>query len=280
MPSEEITPFDPSTLETIDTAVYKFVDETLNPHVITNGGYTKVPVLWLGTERPYQIKNDKELRDEVGKLKLPLITITRSSVSRDKTFLGSYQSGEPSEEGYAGGAVSITRVIKQDKTRNFANADENRKNKGDETGPSNNTKIVYETITVPKPIYVTCMFEINIRTEYQQQMNDLVPVFFFDQKNTTKIEHDGHGYEVFIQDDYGLSNNLNSLGSEERMFTAKVTLKVLGYLVGSGINRDRPKITRRQNAVQVRISRERVITDDNRPWGENIPGDNGKYRDF
>lgn len=280
MPSEEIIPFDPSTLETIDMAVYKFINGTLNPHVKSNNGYTKVPVLWLGTERPYQIKNNKELRDSVGKLKLPLITITRSSVTRDKTFLGSYQAGGPSETGYGGGSVEITKVIKQDKTRNFANADENRANKGDETGPSSNSKIVYETITIPKPVYVTCMFEVNLRTEYQQQINDLISTFFLDEKNTARIEHDGHKYEVFIQDDYGLSSNLNSLGSEERMFTAKIQIKVLGYIVGGGINRDRPKITRRQNAVQVRISRERVIVDSDRPWSEKIPGDKGKYREF
>ena len=52
-----------SSLENIDTAVYKFVDDSLNIQVFTNKGLTKVPVVWLGTERAYQIKNDKDLRD-------------------------------------------------------------------------------------------------------------------------------------------------------------------------------------------------------------------------
>ena len=78
MANEKVTTFDPSTLETIDNAVYNFVNEIVDAHTSTNTGWSKVPVLWLGTERPYQVKNNKELRDKVGKLKLPLITVTRT----------------------------------------------------------------------------------------------------------------------------------------------------------------------------------------------------------
>ena len=277
MPSKLVTTFDPSTLETIDAAVYEFVNEQLNIYTTTNKGWTKVPVLWLGTERAYQIKHDKELRDKVGKLKLPLITITRASVVRDE-WKGSYQSYYPVEQPYGGGSVSITKVINQSKTRNFANADANRYSQGSGSVQPRiyNRKIVYDTITIPKPTYVTCMFEINIRTEYQQQMNDLIPPFVIDQKNVFKIGNTGHAYELFIQDNYGLTNNLAALGQDERTFTAKVQFKVLGYLVGDGKNRENPQITRRENAVEVKISRERVIVGDKRPWAK----DDGKYREF
>ena len=273
MPTEQVTTFDPSTLETIDQAVYKFVNETLNPHTITNSGYYKVPILWLGTERPYQIKNDVNLRDSSGKLILPLITVTRTNVVRDD-FKGSYQAYFPVEKGYGGGAVEITKVIRQDKTSNFANARKLRQNKRQGSGRilsgssiARNRQVVYETITIPKPTYVTCMFEVNIRTEYQQQMNHLVPTFITDQKNIFSIDYDGHKYELFIQDDYNLSNNFASLSFDERMLTSKVTFKVLGYLVGDGINSNRPKITRRQNAVTVVISQERSLL------GENMGGE-------
>jgi hypothetical protein len=281
MANEKVTTFDPSTLETIDKAVFSFVDEIVDAHTSTNSGWKKVPVMWLGTERPYQIKNNKELRDKVGKLKLPLITVSRTSVSRDE-WKGSYQSYYPTEKDYKGGTVAITKVIRQDKTQNFANADANRRSKGDETRKSGhvNKKVVYETITIPKPTYVTCMFEINIRTEYQQQINDIIPPFIVDQKNVFPIVQDGHKYELFIQDDYGIGSNVASLGQEERMFTAKIQFKVLGYLVGDGNNRDRPQITKRQNAVEVKMSKERVIVGDKRPWASNIPGDDGKFREF
>ena len=283
MPSREIIPLIPSTFETIDTAVFKFVDENLNVHTDSSNGRKKVPVLWLGTERPFQIKNDKTLRDSVGRLKLPLITVTRTGVSREDAFRGSYQSYYPSDMSKEGGRVAITRIIKQDKTRNFANADENKRSKGDPTRRNRelpNKKIVYETLLIPKPTYVTCMFEIHVRTEYQQQMNDIIPALIVDQKNVALISHDGYEYETFIQDDYSLGSNAGNLGSEERMFTAKVTFKVLGYLTGDGTNLTEPTIIREQNAVEVRISRERVIVGEKRPWAKKIPGDDGKYREF
>jgi hypothetical protein len=259
MPSNNIQ-ISQSTFETIDTAVYRFLDEQLSIHTVSNTGLSKVPVLWLGTERVHQIKNDKDLRDKVGKLKLPLITLSRTAVSRDTDFRGSYRSYYPPDIGPEGGRVAITRIIKQEKTRNFANATENaRPIRGDYTGPSSNTRVVYETILIPKPTYVTCMYEVNIRTEYQQQMNDILPPLIIDQKNVAIIKHDGFQYEMFIQADYGITNNISALGTEERMFTARVQFKVLGYLTGDGENGSVPKIIRQQNAVNISVSRERVV---------------------
>ena len=274
MPSESVETFEPSSLETIDSAIYYYLDEVLNLSCTTNDGFKKVPIVWHGSERPYQIKNNKELRDSVGKLKLPLMSVHRASVSREDTFKGGFQATIGEVNDYRGGTVATTRVIKQDKTRNFANADRLRQSgRGDETGRGDNSKIVYETITVPVPTYITCMYEIKIKTEYQQQMNELLPGFVFDTKNSFLAEYDGHRYEAFIQDNYN-TNNVTDLGVEERVFEATINLKVLGYLVSEGPNRDRPKITRRENQVQVRITRERVILGDTRPWAN----DDGKYR--
>tara|TARA_R110002110_G_scaffold140107_3_gene327201 strand:- start:3915 stop:4766 length:852 start_codon:yes stop_codon:yes gene_type:complete len=283
MPSEEIIPFIPSTLETIDTAVYKFLDKFLDPHTMTNSGRYKIPVLWLGTERVYQIKNDKALRDKTGKLRLPLITLTRTALSADDAAVGSYQSYFPQDQTPEGGRVAITRVIKQDKTRNFANADTNRRTKGDPNRLDrrhSNKKVVYETLLIPKPTYVTCTFEVHIRTEYQQQMNDILPALIVDQNNVAVVEDSGYQYELFIQEDFGLDNNIGALGTDERMFTAKIVFKVFGYLIGDGGNNTEATIIRKQNAVEWKISRERVIVGEKRPWAKNIPGDDGKFREF
>jgi hypothetical protein len=64
-----------STIETIDTGLYEWINDTLDLHTITNKGIYKVPTLWLGTERVWQIKSDQRIRDKVGKLILPLVTM-------------------------------------------------------------------------------------------------------------------------------------------------------------------------------------------------------------
>tara|TARA_S200002703_G_scaffold160028_2_gene176186 strand:- start:1420 stop:2265 length:846 start_codon:yes stop_codon:yes gene_type:complete len=268
MPNKVQT-LEPSTIETIDLGIFEYIDEKLNLHTTTNEGYKKVPAIWLGAERLFQVKNNKEIRDKVGKLKLPIITVNRDSIEKDPNFKGSFQAHLFEEGDYKGGAITRVRRIQQEKTRNFANADFNRANKhSSNTGRSNNKKIVYEFLTSPIPTYVKVMYTVVLRTEYQQQMNDLMTPFITrtGQLNSFIFEYDGHKYEAFIQSDFSENKNTTSLDQSERMFETKVSIKVLGYLIGDGNNREKPQITIRENAVEVKISRERVITGDKAPW--------------
>jgi len=274
MPSKVIE-LQPSTIETIDMGIYKYVDEELSLHTNTNEGFKKIPVLWLGSERAHQIKNDKEIRDGVGKLKLPLISVNRESITKDPAFKGSFQAHLFENSDYKGGAITRVRRIQQEKTRNFANADFVRSgNDSRDTGRRNNKKIVYEHLTSPIPTYVTVMYNITLRTEYQQQMNDLMTPFFTrtGQLNSFLFMQDGHKYEAFIEQNFSENKNVTNLNEEERMFETKVSIKVLGYLIGDGINREKPQITIRENVVEVKISRERVITGDKTPWKKKDKG--------
>ena len=259
----------PSTLENIDTAMFRFVDETLNPHVRTNQGIEKVKIIWLGSERAFQIKNDKDLRDGVGKLRLPIITVSRTGLSKDDAFKGSVQS-----EQLENNRIQIKRVIKQDKTQNFKNADRRRETR-DNTGPTSSKKVVYETISIPRPVYISCTFEIFIRTEYQQQMNQVLPLFISERRRNFIVQNGGYKYEAFIDPDFGTTSSGN-LGEEERIFTAKATIKILGYLTGNDDNDDEPFIERKESVVEVKISRERVIVGDSKPWDKS----GEKFRDL
>ena len=58
----------PSTLETIDTAFYNFMNDDLNLSTETQTGFRKVPLLWVSAERSHQIKSNPELRDTKGEL--------------------------------------------------------------------------------------------------------------------------------------------------------------------------------------------------------------------
>jgi len=268
MPNKVET-LEPSTIETIDLGIYRYVNENLDLSTTTNEGFKKTPVIWLGTDRLFQVKNNKELRDSVGKIKLPIITVNRDSIAKDPSFKGSFQAHLFENSDYKGGAITRVRRIQQEKTRNFANADVARSSKDSRnTGKSDNKKIVYEFMTSPIPTYVTVMYTIVLRTEYQQQMNDLMTPFITrtGQLNSFLFEYDGHRYEAFIQSDFSENKNTTSLNEDERMFETKVSIKVLGYLIGDGPNRDKPQITIRENAVEVKISRERVIVGDKVPW--------------
>jgi len=266
--------FMPSTIETIDVAFYNFINDTLNLSAQTNKGWEKVPVLWVSAERALQIKRDKGLRDSHGVLKLPIITIERAGMSKDPNFKGVAWSHIPEFNDERGGALVVARRIKQDKTSNFINADTARLEGsmsaadvgvGQQNFPSSATaKVVYETVSVPVPTYVTVNYNVSLRTEYQQQINELVTPFITKtgQIRAFLMKHEGHTFEGFIEGDFTQTSNVTQLNEEERMYETNIKIKVLGYLIGEGSNRDRPKLSVRENAVEVKIPRERVIVGD------------------
>ena len=279
MPNKEIS-IQPSTIETIDFAMKDLIDEQFDLHTKTNGGFKKVPVLWISPERSINVK-DKNIRDSVGKLKLPLITIERTSFSKDPTFKGGYQANLMADKtgprGYRKHQRKVAKTIAQSPTRKFASADSHR-NKDQHHFPRNNKKVVYEEIYTPIPTWVSVMYTITLRTEYQQQMNDLVTPFATRTGNINAllINKDQHKYEAFIQQNMTYSNNLSNFAEEERAFMTKIEIKVLGYLLGDGINEEVPKIIKKETVVEVKLIRERTIVGDEKPWLT----DNKKYREI
>ena len=270
----------PSSLETIDLGLSRFVDEELNLHVKTNKGFEKVPLVWLGAERSYQIKNNKELRDSVGKLRLPVISINRENFELDTSFQSAVKPNLFEQNDYKGGSFKIAQEINQEKTRNFANKDKAKRLKnGNETGPFKNKKIVYNEYYVPTPVYMNVSYTITLRTEYELQMNDLLAPFIKLRGNSPSNSFfytiDNHRYEAFIDSSFNENQNSTNLGEDERMFETKVLVKVLGYITGEGVNRNESRITKRETVVEIKISRERVITGDKLPWKKK----NNKYRE-
>ena len=265
----------PSTLETIDGAVLNYINETLNLSVDSNEGFKKVPVLWVSAERAYQIKHNKELRDKEETLVLPLITVNRASVTKEPDFRGTVYANLYPYPDAKGGTITLARTINQKKTAEFQNAYANRKYGTDKNVASkmfNTNKrnmstqhVVYETITMPLPVWIKATYQISLRTEYQQQMNSLITPFFTVAGNSRmpeRVTNEGHAYEVFIDGGFADNANKADLGFTQRNYETVVTMDVLGYLVGEGENQEKPKIVKRQSAVEFKFSRERTITGD------------------
>lgn len=277
----------PSTLENIDFAFFDFVNDKMNNRATGNEGWKKVPVIWTSAERSFLSKNNKDLRDDDGTLILPLITIERTAMNKSKTRKGKYYglSGIlPEADRF--GRINIARKIVKDKTNNFSVAD-NRKRFGERVNKvrnrqayfpkKKNDKVVYETLSIPMPVYVSMTYDVTLRTEYVQQMNDIMAPFITLGSSIScfVIEKDGHRYETFLQEGFNLNNNISNLGTDERNYTTKISFEVLGYLIGEAPNGERPKIIRRENAVEVKIPRERVIFGDIPNYGEG----KSKYRE-
>ena len=278
---------EPSTLENIDFAFFDFINDKINNKSTDNEGWKKVPVVWTSAERSFLSKNNKDLRDDDGTLNLPIISIERTGMNKSKNRKGSYYglSGVlPEADRF--GRITVSRKIVKDKTNNFSVADNikklgssvNRTPKRQAYFPKKkNNKVVYETLSMPMPIYVSMTYEVSIRTEYVQQMNELLAPFITLGSSISYfvIKKNGHRYETFLQEGLNLANNISNLGTDERMYSTKVSFEVLGYLIGEGPNGERPKIIRRESAVEIKIPRERVIFGDIPDYGDG----KSKYRE-
>ena len=280
-PNTREIPFQPSTIETIDYAITNWLKE-LNIHVDTNKGFKPIAVQWVTPERAYSVKKNKDIRDAGGALILPIMTIERTSMEKDPSRKGTAWGNIPPHSDYKGGSITIAKKINQEKTSAFAAADAKRK-RGQWNFPRKNEKVVYQTITTPMPVYVDVTYKISVRGEYQQQMNQIIQPFITKSGgiNYFNLKHDGHRFEAFMQSDFAQESNVAEIGEDERYYQTAFDIKVLAYLIGAGENQDTPKTVIRENAVEVKIGRERIILGDEIQHAElnkNKAGIDGKFR--
>jgi len=283
VPLAEIT-FMPSTIETIDFALYDWLNEKMDIHCQSESGWKKVPITWIAAERAHQLKSNKDIRDSSGMLKLPLIIVERKSINKDPTKTGSIPANIRPIDDEKGGTITIARRINQEKTSNFVNAAQMKRTttEGTEIRTSqrrdnrvyplydNRTqrqtipKVVYQTITIPIPVHVVVSYQINVKADYLQQLNEITIPFFTKNGNTRyiQIEREQHKYDAFIKGDFAFENNSSALNEERKNYSAAITIEVIGYLIGDGKNQETPKIVIRENAVEVKFPRERVIVGD------------------
>lgn len=268
-----------STIEDIDQSVLKFVNERLNISVDSNEGFKKVPVLWVTAERSFQIKHNKDLRDKEETLILPLITIDRKSIEKNPNAEYAIPAANiPEVRDAMGGVMTIGRRIYQKKTAEFQNAQAKRRFKHSTWPAQGADKTVYKTISIPFPTWVAVNYEISLRTEYQQQMNTMMTKFIRQgglNRMPFRLEEGKNRYEAFIDGSFANNSNVASLQMEQRNYETIINIKVLGYLIGDEDNQEKPMIVERENAVEVKLPRERVILGDS----PEFPGSSGFYKE-
>ena len=275
-------PFKPSTIENIDFAITEWIKGQNIFCDTSNKRRMKVPIIWTSAERAFQVKNNKELRDASGALILPIMTVERASVAKGlATQAKGLFFSHPFPQA-AGKRLEIARRINHDKTSNFENASMKVRS-GDLNFPppleegqgiigfispkrEKTNKTVYQIYSIPYPVYLDVAYTVSIKAQYQEQMNQIVEPFF---TRTGGINHfladyDGHFYEGFIQESFAQENNVTDLGTEERIYQTKFDINVLGYVNGDD-NQEYPQVEVRENAVDIKFSRENIV------WDAKIP---------
>lgn len=254
----------PSTLETVDMAFYDFINDKINAYATSNEGFKKVPIIWITAERAYLIKNQKEIRElDSQALVYPLISIERTSTVLTKPAERPVPGNQFPYPDYKKGFITVARKVNKVKTKNFTNA-LSKQIYGQNNFPNTPPRTVYQYMSVPFPVYTTMNYEVKIRSQYQQQINEIMLPFmrYANGWNYFMINYEGLKYEVFLDRDNEYKSNSANQANDEKKFDAKFKYKVLGYTSTNDSNQETPNVVYRENAVVVRFPRERVILGD------------------
>lgn len=262
---QQDSPTPVSTFETIDMALYTWLNETLDIHATTNEGIKKVPVSWFSRERAFQIKNDKDARDDNGFLDFPRIQLQRTTMALtakgESPIPGIFTRGID----YKNEQFGFWKRVKQDKTKNFANARSQRIH-NQPNFKFNNNEIVYEWVFVPYPSYYDITYEVQMKAIYMQQLNEIIAplqrIIVPYNAGVFMLKYNGFKYEAFVDKAMNITTNSPDIAEAEKIYEAKFTIKVLGFTTTSDINQKTPNVVYRETPAKVRIQRERVIFGD------------------
>lgn len=254
-----------STFETIDMALYTWLNETLDVHATTNEGIKKVPVVWFTRERAFQIKAEEDNRDNNGFLDFPLIELSRGAIAltskAESPIPGIFRKGLD----YKNNQFGFWRKVSHPKTKNFANA-KSEKLYNQPNFKFDNSEIVNEYVFTPYPSYYDISYEISMKAIYIQQLNEMMSpvqrIIVPYNAGVFMLKYGGFKYEAFVDKDVGFSTNSPDIGETEKIYEAKFKVKVLGFTNTSDANQKTPNIVYREGPAKVRIQRERTILGD------------------
>lgn len=256
-------------IEDIDRAVFELFDKDLPLTYSYKKEPKKIPVVFASGERFALIARKKPLRDKVGALILPIISIMRSGLTLENEMGLASNTAVPHiiKKRLSKKDPRYQRLLNKAALKNSddlvtdeAFLNDNTANplkdakagriatrrdgtpitddvrSGDLLSPTLGNNI-YEVIEMPPPAFVTVTYEITIWAQYVLQMNDIVMTIMTNAQNydlrTFRLESEkGYTFVGYMESGFDPSNNFDDFSDDERIIRTSFTMKVPGYLLG------------------------------------------------
>ena len=188
----------------IDTTIAEYMVDTIIPDVEENGSAVKVPLLYGNAERWNNARKQGYLRDQRGKIQIPIVMFKRNSIERDAS-------------------------LAQFKDVNYLPAYKkySQKNKYERFTLQSGASKPFEQYEVSVPDYVTVTYEVMIWTSFTEHMNKIVEAFQYatDRYWGTK---DGYKFRTRIDS----FDNQQEVGEgSERIIRTSFTMVTNAYLL-------------------------------------------------
>ena len=198
------------TLYDIDYAMMEYMTDVVIPDVEENGTKVKVPLIYGNPERWKSATKDGFIRDQRGKIQIPLIMYKRNSIARDDSLSNTMNRN-----------VSYPTITKY-----------NKKQKYDKFSLMNNVTPNVEAFNIAVPDYVTVSYEVMIWTNFTEHMNKIVEQF---QYATDEYWGDKKKYKFRVRID-SFDNQTELFQGSERIVRTTFTMAVNAYLLPKEFN--------------------------------------------
>jgi hypothetical protein len=191
-------------LYTIDSAILKYLQNTIKPVVTQQGKQIQVPVIYGNPERWKSAQQDASIRDKNGMIILPIMMLRRKSIKENKinSPVNKYQS-----------YTFQTKWNSRNIYDRFAAVNK--------VTPSQ----VYTTAIVPD--FYDINYEAMIWTEYMEQMNSIVENITF-ESNEYWGENNNYKFIVKIGQ---VDNSTEIPADSARLVRSTFSIDVKGYIL-------------------------------------------------
>ena len=221
------------TLYDIDYAMMEYMTDVVIPDVEENGTKVKVPLKYGNPERWKSATKDGFIRDQRGKIQIPLIMYKRNSIARDDSLSNTMNRN-----------VSYPTITKY-----------NKKQKYDKFSLMNNVTPNVEAFNIAVPDYVTVSYEVMIWTNFTEHMNKIVEQF---QYATDEYWGDKKKYKFRVRID-SFDNQTEVGQGSERIVRTTFTMAVNAYLLPKEFN-NKPTSTKEFTPKRVIFGYEADLT--------------------
>jgi hypothetical protein len=201
------------TLIDIDTAVIEHINNNIKPTIYDNMEQVAVPVIYAFPERWVAIQKDGYLRDNAGKMLSPIIVVNRTDIAKNRNISRNLDSN----------LAQNVHIFEKSYTA---------KNAYDNFNVLNNRKPVKQMAVVAQPDYVTVTYEMNIYTNFVEQLNRVIEAIQY-AENSYWGDKNRYYFRVNID---SFPTVVSYTSGEERTVSAKLSLKLYGYLIPDTIN--------------------------------------------
>tara|TARA_B100001057_G_scaffold490953_1_gene580209 strand:- start:126 stop:902 length:777 start_codon:yes stop_codon:yes gene_type:complete len=223
------------TLKDIDSAVFYYVENVIQPSIQENGENLKVPLLYSSLERWKSIKRDGYLRDKKRQIITPVIMFKRNSVDINKEMpIDKLDANNPN--------IFYTFEKKYSKENIY-----------DKLNAQIGVVSQREYYNVSVPDYVKLNYTFTLWTSYISQMNSLIEKFTYSDG-----AYWGDPEKMRFKSTIDSFDDATEIGDTERLVRSTFNLTMMGYLLSEKGNDNKPTTNKFLSPQKVQFFEEVV----------------------